>query len=178
MSKNDTTTHFSNILNSWSSLEKPIAIALDHKYTHASFKNSGLMALKGIDAARYKLLKTASNSLSNENQFCFYIVEATLISPKNLDDCEYDRYGRNYDDEEEDEEDIVERRNNNETKEVLTAKDEEKIESEDEYGYQKSKYLKKWYDSNGNSIFENKSEISLNFFWKMLHVKHYILDKI
>ena len=190
MSESEITSQLSNVLNNLATLDKPLAIALDHQYTHESLSNNGMMALKSIDADRFKLLKSASMSLSTENQLCFYIVKASLESQKMIEDDEDDYYNRYHYEEEENEEDEDEdededRENeartyecNNEPKDFLTAEDEEAIESEDEYGYQKHKSLTNWYDFDGNPMFENRDNLSVDFFWKIFDLTNGNANKI
>jgi hypothetical protein len=186
LNKSDVQSHLTNALNNLSTFDKPLAIALDHKYTHGSITNRGINVLKGIDADRFNLLKSANKSLSNENQFCFYIVKATLESQKMIEDYDYDRdryygYGSRYEDDDDDDDDEDEDEDDDgddDMPNILTAEEEEQIPSEDEYGYQKTKALDKWYDIEGNEAFKNLNNISFDFFPKIFDLTNGSTNKI
>jgi len=124
--KLELTNQLSNVFNNLVSFDKPLAITFDHEYTHESISNSGINALKGIDADRFNLLKSASMSFPDEKQFCFYIVKASLKAEVNIDsDDEYSDNHANID---------------------LTAKKEKQTNSDN--GFEIKKSLNKWYSLN------------------------------
>ena len=114
------------VLNHLASTAKPLAIALDGRYTHEAIRNKGIKALKGIDAQRYKIIKSAFPPA--ENPLCFLIVKAVLTHHQNVNaiDCNDRRtYNRST---------------------ILNANDEEDIPTEDdEYDeYEKTKLIENW----------------------------------
>ena len=134
--KLELTDQLSNVFDNLVSFDKPLAITFDHKYTHESISTSGINALKGIDADRFNLLKSASMSLPDEKQFCFYIVKASLILVQT-----------NYDESESGDDEDFDGGNN------LTANDEKEVmNTDDEHGFKLTKLINKWYGSM-NSIY-------------------------
>lgn len=83
LNKPDIQSHLTNALNNLSTFDKPLAIVLDHKYTHGSITNSGINVLKGIDADRFNLvelvIEKAVLSYSNSNQAVYLQKAIELI---------------------------------------------------------------------------------------------------